>query len=104
MAREVVWTNEAAADLKALAEYIEKDSAFYSAAFVQEILDVSRSLDRFAERGRIVPELTSPDVRELLVREYRLIYSIDKARLVILGLIHGKRDLRRLWDKEKRSN
>ncbi|MBF8304216.1 MAG: Plasmid stabilization system protein [Dehalococcoidia bacterium] len=104
MVREVVWSYEAAADLKALAEFIGKDSAFYSAAFVQEILDVSRSLDKFAERGRIVPELSSPEVRELLVREYRLIYSIEKSRLVILGLIHGKRDLKRLWDKEKRSN
>lgn len=104
MVREIIWSYEAAADLKALAEYIGKDSAFYSAAFVQEIVDVSRSLGRFAERGRIVPELSSPEVRELLVREYRLIYSIEKSRLVILGLIHGKRDLKRLWDKEKRSN
>jgi len=102
MARKVNWAYEAATDLEALAEYIARDSAFYASAFVQEIRDASRSLNEFFERGRIVPELGNPNIRELFVREYRLIYSIEESRVVILGLIHGKRDLKRLWKREKR--
>ena len=75
---------------------------FYASAFVQEIRDASRSLNEFSERGRIVPELGNPNIRELFVREYRLIYSIEESRVVILGLIHGKRDLKRLWKREKK--
>jgi toxin ParE1/3/4 len=45
MARKVIWSFEATADLEALAEYIAKDSAFYAASFVQKILDTSRSLN-----------------------------------------------------------
>jgi len=104
MARKVVWSHEAASDLKAVAEYIEKDSIFYAVAFVHEILEASRSLNEFSERGRIVPELGFSRIRELFVREYRLIYSIEKSQVVILGLIHGKRDLSRLWEREKRKN
>ena len=102
MARKVVWSYEATADIEALAGFIARDSAFYAAAFVGEVIEVSRSLDQFCERGRIVPELGYPDIRELFVREYRLIYSIEKTRIVILGLIHGKRDLKSLWGKEKK--
>ena len=102
MARKVNWAYEATTDLAALAEYIARDSAFYASAFVQEIRDASRSLNEFSERGRIVPELGNSNIRELFVREYRLIYSIEESRVVILGLIHGKRDLRRLWEREKR--
>lgn len=101
MARKVIWSYEAAADIEALADYIARNSAFYAATFVHEILEVSRSLDLFCERGRLVPELGNPDIRELFVREYRLIYSVEKARVVILGLIHGRRDLKKLWGKEK---
>lgn len=101
MDRKVRWSYEATADLEALAEYISKDSAFYAAAFVQEILDASRSLNQFSERGRIVPELDNPNIRELFIREYRLIYCTEEARIVILGLIHGKRDLKRLWKRER---
>lgn len=101
MARKVVWSYEAASDLESLAEYIARDSAFYAAAFVQEIIDESRSLDELSQRGRIVPESGNPNIRELFVREYRLIYNIEENRVVILGLVHGKRDLRRLWKRGK---
>lgn len=104
MARKVVWSYEATDDLEAVAEYIARDSSFYAAAFVREVLDASRSLNEFSERGRIVPELANPDIRELFVKEYRLIYSIEESRVVVLGLIHGKRDLKRLWDAENRGN
>jgi plasmid stabilization system protein ParE len=76
MARKIIWSFEATDDLKAIADYIAKDSAFYAAAFVQEIRDASRSLKELSERGRIVPELSNPNIRELFVKEYRLIYSI----------------------------
>ena len=102
MARKVNWAYEATTDLEALAEYIARDSAFYASAFVREIRDASRLLNEFSERGRIVPELGNPNIRELFIREYRLIYSIKESRVVIIGLIHGKRDLKRLWKREKR--
>ncbi len=82
MAREVNWAYEAAADIEALAEYIARDSAFYASAFVQEIRDASRSLNELPGRGRIVPELGNPNIRELFVRGYRLIYGIEESRIV----------------------
>lgn len=104
MARKVIWSHEATADLESLADYIARDSAFYAASFVQEILDASRSLNEFSERGRIVPEISNPNIRELFIREYRLVYSIEVSRVVILGIIHGKRDLKTLWEREQRGN
>lgn len=102
MARKVSWTHEAVTDLEALAGYIARDSSFYALVFVQEIRDASRSLNEFSERGRIVPELGNPNICELFVKDYRLLYSIEKLRVVILGLIHGQRDLRVLWERENR--
>jgi plasmid stabilization system protein ParE len=104
MARKVIWSFEATADLEALAEYIARDSTFYAVSFVQKVLDMSRSLNEFSERGRIVPEVGNPDICEIFVKEYRLIYSIEESRVVILGLIHGKRDLKALWEKEQRGD
>ncbi|MBI5894367.1 MAG: type II toxin-antitoxin system RelE/ParE family toxin [Deltaproteobacteria bacterium] len=102
MARKVIWSYEATDDLDALAEYIVRDSSFYAAAFTQQILDASRSLNEFSERGRIVPELGEPAIRELLIRDYRLIYSIEQSSVVILAFVHGARDLKTLWEKENR--
>ena len=104
MARKIIWSFEATNDLKAIADYIAKDSPFYAAAFVQEIRDASRSLKEFSERGRVVPELSSASIRELIIKGYRLIYGTEESRVVILGIIQGKRDLKRLWEKEQRDN
>jgi toxin ParE1/3/4 len=53
MARKIVWSHEATADIEALANYISRDSDFYAAAFIQETLDVSRSLNEFFEMAII---------------------------------------------------
>ncbi len=44
MARKIIWSFEATDDLKAIADFIARDSAFYATAFVLESRDASRSL------------------------------------------------------------
>ena len=56
----------------------------------------------FLKEDVLFLKLCNPNIRELFVREYRFIYSIEESRVVILGFIHGKRDLERLWEREKR--
>lgn len=102
MARKVKWTERAFNDLSAVADYIAIDSPHYAAAFVREVRDAARSLANFSDRGRIVPEFSSKNIRELFVRDYRLIYSLNKRDVYILAFIHGARDLARLWQRESR--
>ncbi len=94
MAREVIWTEPAAGDLEAAADYIARDSEFYAAAFVREVMEAAESLSESAERGQAVPEFGDGAIRELLVRPYRLVYRVEANRVVILALIHGAR---RVW-------
>ena len=103
MAQRVAWTETAWRDLERIADYIAEDSPGYAAALVRRVRDRARSLEEMAERGRVVPELEEPPVRELIVGSYRLIYEIDGADVNILGLIHGARDLAALWNKEDHS-
>lgn len=102
MAREVKWTELAWSDLEEAADYIAKDSPYYAAAFVHEVRDVARSLVYLAERGRVVPEFNNPNIRELFVRSYRLIYQVTEQTVYIVGFIHGARDLWLLWEREGR--
>jgi plasmid stabilization system protein ParE len=103
VAQRVAWTETAWRDLERIAEYIAEDSPGYAAALVRRVRDRARSLEGMANRGRVVPELEEPAVRELIVGSYRLIYEIDGADVSILALIHGARDLAALWDKEGHS-
>lgn len=102
MDRRVVWTETAWRDLEETADYIAKDSRHYAAAFVREVRDAAWSLLRFSERGRVVPEFGSSAVREIVVRSYRLIYSVRDPVIYILGFVHGARELGALWEREER--
>lgn len=93
MARKVTWTVVAWSDLEEAANYIAKDSPHYAAAFVREARDATRSLAYLAERGRVVPEFDNPSIRELFVRNYRIIYQVTEQTVYIIGFIHGARDL-----------
>ena len=39
----------------------------------------------------MVPELGREDIREVLVWQYRIIHRVERERVVILTVVHGKR-------------
>jgi len=102
MAKTVKWTEAAWSDLDGVADYIAADSPFYAAAFVREVREAARSLNVMPERGSIVPELENSKIREIFVRKYRLIFQIQRKQVLILGFIHGARDLTSLLERERR--
>lgn len=93
MAWRVVWTEPGWSNLEAAADYIAQDSPRYAAGLVREARDASRSLAHFANRGRVVPEIGDPAVRELFVWRYRLIYRVTDQEVEVLAFIHSARDL-----------
>jgi plasmid stabilization system protein ParE len=102
VARTVKWAEVASDDLDRIAEYIGRDSPNYAAAFAREILDAAQSLVELSERGRVVPEWHETSIRELFVGNYRLIYELSERAVHVVGIIHGARDLRALWEREGR--
>jgi toxin ParE1/3/4 len=95
VAWRIRWTEPAWANLQSAAGYIEYDSPRYAAALIRDARDAARSLRRFANRGRVVPEIGDPTVRELFVfrQRYRMIYRMLEQEVQILAFIHGARDL-----------
>jgi len=104
MARSVNWSEPALDDVTAAAEYIARDSHHFAALLEDRATVAARSLAAFPERGRVVPELEDPAVREIFVHAYRLIYEIHPDRIDILAFVHAARDLAGLWQRGPDSN
>lgn len=97
--RRVVWTREARRTLEEVLECIATDSAEGAARVLEQALNAAASLATLAERGRVVPELADPEVREIFVYRYRLMYRVASTSVEILAFIHGARDFDR-WRQE----
>ena len=91
MAYRIVWSPEAIEDIEAIAEYIERDSKFYAKAVVNKIFKSTEKLKEFPKIGREVPEIGREDIRELIIYSYRLVYQIKEKQILIVAVIHGKR-------------
>ena len=76
--------------------YLYEDSPAFAHSFYYTTRDKARSLGEFSKRGRIVPELRDPTIREVFIYGYRLIYKILEDKIVILTFIHGARELNHL--------
>ena len=90
--REVIWAESARDALDAVIGYIAHDSQQGAVQVLDEALRSAASLASFAERGRVVPELNDPAVREVFVYKYRLQYEVGDARVLIVAFLHGARD------------
>lgn len=76
------------------AEYLAQYSAARAALFVDSIFRQLDLLRQHPRLGRVVPEFGDETIRELLFRQYRLIYRLVAAdRIDVLALQTGLRPL-----------
>lgn len=96
MAKEIIWTVSAYRDLQNIVEFISQDSSYYAMSFYEDVMEKAHILMEFPHRGRIVPELDNPYMREIFIHRYRLIYEISGENVIITTIIHGARDYKNL--------
>jgi len=86
----------ALADLGEITAYIARDNPRASEAWVVRILEQVEHACLQPRGGRIVPEFKDPNIREVFLRSYRIIYLIEPDSLLVLRVIEGHRQLRSL--------
>lgn len=87
---KVVWSPLAIDRVSEIAEYIALDKPLASEKWVNSIFNKVKRLEMFPESGRIVPETNRSDMREIIFGNYRIIYRVEKERVSILTVRHGK--------------
>ncbi len=90
----IEWTRQAENRVYDIASYIAVDSLIEAEKWIDDIFVSIRRLERFPEIGRYVPELLNrKDLRELVFKNYRIIYKIEDKKVYILTVRHYKQIL-----------
>lgn len=97
--RPVVWSLSAQRGLEDVLAYIAGNSLQGAQLVARRTLEAADSLATLSERGRVVPEIQDPTIRETFVYLYRLMYHVSDTRITIVAFIHGARDFER-WRHE----
>jgi len=84
-----MWTNEALARLRDIKKYIAQNNPDRARLFIQKIIDRTDILISNHQIGRVVPEISRPEIRELLFKNYRIVYRVKKDYIEILTVFEG---------------
>ncbi|MBC8318892.1 MAG: type II toxin-antitoxin system RelE/ParE family toxin [Desulfobulbaceae bacterium] len=90
---KIIWSPLAIDRTTEIAEYIAQDNQTAASNWVENLFDKVQLLKSSPRSGRIVPETHREDIRELIYGNYRIIYRVEKTKLSILTVRHGKQIL-----------
>lgn len=87
---KVIWTAKAERQLDQIFEYIATDSELYAYRLVNQIINRAESLAQFPKKGQEVPEYQREDIRQVIVKPYRVVYLLKDQTVEILSIVHGR--------------
>jgi len=89
----IVWSPLALERVEDIARYISEDNPDAAVQWVDDLFSTVERLADFPKSGRMVPEVGSPRIRELIFGTYRVIYSA-KDQVDILTVRRSRQLLR----------
>jgi plasmid stabilization system protein ParE len=91
---QIKWTKIARDDLKAVYDYISKDSRRYAKLEIIKIKYRTQILKKRPLAGKTLTEKVDANIRELIEGNYRIIYKlISESQIDILTIHRSARDL-----------
>jgi toxin ParE1/3/4 len=90
---KIIWAPLAIDRAAEIVQYISYDNPAAASKWIDNLFKKVEILKSAPEIGRMVPEMQRKDIRELIFGNYRIIYRLEKGRICILTVRHGKQIL-----------
>lgn len=85
------WSRRAQQDLERIGAYIAADNPKAARRWIEQLRTRARKAAATPGTGRRVPEYARDDVREVLHRNYRIIYQQTQGSVLVLMVTEGHR-------------
>ncbi len=97
---KINWTKESLRNIQEIEDFISQDNPNAANKLVDKLISLVEDLRELPEKGRIVPELSMNQIREILYKNYRIIYLTKKNSINIITVFEGHK----LLDKDNLSD
>lgn len=87
------WSSQARKDLEALSDHLREVAPAYAERFEEQVFEATRRLEVFPRSGRVIPEAEEEQLREVIYRDYRIMYHVSEAddEVLTLTVLHSSR-------------
>lgn len=88
------WSNKVFDDILSIKEHLSHSSEVLGEIFVDKVFEKVELLKTFPRMGKMVEEFNRKDIRELIFKQYRIVYRIkNEERITILTIQHSSRPM-----------
>lgn len=97
------WSDQAKIDLSEIIEYIAFEDKALALQILGKIEEKVTRLEQLPQSGRFVPELKAFDLltyQEIVYSPWRIIYKVEKQRVLIIAVLDSRRNLEDLLLKK----
>ena len=93
MAYKLIWSPASRDGLHDIAVFISRDNPQRAMSFGYNLISQTDKLETFPEIGRVVPEYRNRNIREIIIRPYRIVYRLNHERKLceIVRIWHSAR-------------
>lgn len=92
---KIEWSRQARSDLRAIRDYISRDSEHYALLQVRRLIERVEHIASKPMTGHPVHEFPALGLRETHQESYRIIYSAAADTLQVITIIHMRQILRK---------
>ncbi len=90
----IVWSPLAIQRVKEIGEQIKRDNPIVARELIGTMFDKVEKLAEFPESGAINPEAERKDIRQLVVKNHRIIYRVEVNMIIVLTVRHSRQLLK----------
>ncbi|MBS1904015.1 MAG: type II toxin-antitoxin system RelE/ParE family toxin [Bacteroidetes bacterium] len=90
----VIWSDLAIRRLEEIRSFIAADAPATAESIVRRLIGSTERLTDFPHAGRVVPEYSAKDIREIIDPPYRILYRVFRERIEIISVIHSRQMLK----------
>jgi len=103
---QVLMSSKSHEDIASIFEYISRDSIKYANETSENIYSLIYALENAPYVGSYVPELSDNHLRELIYKNYRIVYDVseDLNTVYIHFIVHSKRNFKSFYNSYIKNN
>jgi toxin ParE1/3/4 len=79
----IILSPKAVGDLEAIVRYISLTNPTAAKSVGKSLLNKTKELSQFPLQGQKVPEFNNPQIRQLVLKPYRIVYRVEEDKKCI---------------------
>ena len=89
----IVWAPEALDRIEDFAQSMAQHDEQLAAQWIDDLFERVEVLSHLPRSGRLVPEANREDLREIIWKNYRIIYRLQAGTIEVLTLFHSRQEV-----------